>query len=457
MPVEIAYQPLFSVQVEHNYLLDMGSKEFDSLSPTLQNRQKAKYRISEYISFQPTLETDTLLKRHRCRIRSTPEGFQIFAATTEQDGTRRMERPLPPDTPLYFLAQLNNFAFLSQANLPELLRHHGLLFSNRHEHTAANQLQLTRPLAAFDPSASYQAGDLCLDDSDTPTQLFEAKTDLAPAASPAAPQWLRLPAPPYENGTDYLTGERVLHAGKCYEAKSDGQHSAPPDNAWTESYTPRLGDGASKADRAEMRPPRFQLSLGSDSEITFARAILKDSSNNTVWQQSFFNPNGEPLHSLEIDASSLAPDFYTLELTQGDGSPIPDQPSSFFRLPDSISQAPFALVEIKSLPSDSTHALFDEQGNLNSPTFHIRFRKRHAYWRYLFHGDTADYPPADTGPLSQEDPQDPTRFVTTEPLPLTTAPYTLGNFGDTALSLPPPPPNVTREADRVVSQTFIHV
>ncbi len=457
MPFEISYRPLFTVKIEHDYLLDLGSKEFDSLPPEMQDRQSSRYQLSDYIEIQPSQETSLLLKRHRCRLHPNPDSLQVLTSTIQKNGKPAPERPLPDNAKLFFVARLKNDSFLSQANVPELLRHQGLFFSNRFEHSDTNRLQLTHPLPAFDPAASYQAGDLALDDANSPSQLFEAKTNLAPAPSPTSAHWLQLPAPPYQNGADYATGDRVLLDGKCYEAKSDGQHPAPPDNAWTERYAPRFADGVSAADRVAMRPPQFTLSLDPESDITFATATLKDTNDAIVWEKSFFNPNGEPLQSITIDASSLAPDFYKLDVKKGNGTSLPDFPATIYRLPDSLPHPPFALIEIQNRPVSSSHSLVDAQGNLTTPVFKIRFRKRHAYWRYLFHGNTADYPPQDTGPLTQEDPQDPTRFVTTEPLPLTTAPYTLGSFDDSAISLPAPHPSVIREPDRVVSQTFIHV
>ncbi|MDQ8198963.1 hypothetical protein QEH56_12425 [Pelagicoccus enzymogenes] len=457
MPFEIAYRPLLAAKIEHDYFRDLGNKEFESLPLDLQNRQRSKYQLSDYISILPTSETAALLQRHRCRIHPSSDQLLILASTTEENGKHRPERPLPDQATLYFTVHLRSTAFLSQANVPEIGQGQGLFFSNRFEHDSSSRLHLTQPLAVFDAAASYQAGDLVLDSANAPTQLFEAKTKLTPAANPDAAAWLRLPAPPYQNGASYKTGDRILRAGRCYEAKSDGQHPVPPDNAWTELYTPTLNEGVSAADRVNFRPSQFTVSLASAPTSTFATATLKHQSNAVAWEKSFFNPHGEALQTLAIDASGLAPDFYTLEVKLGDGSTLPGHPLSFFLLPASLATAPFALIEIQNRAAGSSHALVDAQGHLQSPTFYIRFRKRHAYWRYLFHGDTSDYPPSDTGPLVQEDPQDATRFVTTEPLPLTTAPFSLGSFDDSSITLPAPAAQVIREADRVVSQTFIHV
>jgi hypothetical protein len=144
-----------------------------------------------------------------------------------------------------------------------------------------------------------------------------------------------------------------------------------------------------------------------------------------------------------------------LEVEDSIGTALPGFPLEFLLFPSAEAARPFGAIELHDRPG--SHALFGPGGRLVDPVFHIRFRKRHTYWRYTFYGDLSDLPPAELGEMLQEDAADPSRYVSAAPLPLTAGLVPLRTFGEKTRLPNPPPGQVRRDGDKLFSDTHLHL
>ncbi|MES2922815.1 MAG: hypothetical protein V4819_14775 [Verrucomicrobiota bacterium] len=440
MSIHIHYRSICEVRIDHDPSLDLGKMEFAELATDLQDLQSVDYDIHQLLEISPTAETEDLMVRQRLRLRRTPQGIAL-AGSAEGD---MLERPTEPGMSLWLLIFPRVPAFAASANLPqdgsvEEIYH----FTSRH-----GGLSLTGEIPVFDPAASYLAGDLVVD-ADPPNVLLEAVRDLTPAAVAAPADWLELPAPRFQPGADFLAGDRVLAGGSIFTARTDGAHPAPPSAQWLEVTTPDLRNGASRADRVRALKRHAKLPLV--PPLPFVRFTLKDSTGAVVESGVRHCDTPGLLDSLELGLPHAPRGVYRIEVTDGSGVALPGFPQDFLVLPE-ISMRPLGVIELQIGPENPL--LFGPGGALLAPVYQLRFRKRHSFWRYQFHGDLAALPPAVPGdPLADG----PARFVTPTPLPLTRGVVALRRFGG-KIPLPNPPASqVTREGGRLVSDTFIRI
>ncbi len=456
MSWQVRYRLLFSLRIMHDAQLDFGKDEFGSVSQFVRDQRIKKYQISDSISLIPTAECQRLIERHQLRCRPTPFGLDIYASAVPDSNSPEEDllvRPLESDAVFRFVLEVQNGNFLSAANVSlETALRESFYFSNSHQHREGNELHLTKPVPAFDPIKSYRAGDLVVDDEIAPTILLEATEDLAPAASPALAKWLKLPAPLHE-AIAYKISDRIFHAGKVFEAISAGNHPLPPSPAWRELYTPQILTGVTSADRVIVLPRALQLPLA--ESLTFARVELFQADGALLQTFLLYHETGENLTSLDLDLSDLPVGFYRLEAKDSAGVMLAGFPLEFYLAEPSVVASPFGVIEI--FHQNNSSGFLDATGHLLSPNYYIRFRKRHSHWRYVFHGDISLFPPAQLGDLVQEDPADASRFITTAPLPLTSGSVLLRKFAG-SISLPNPElSSATRDGNKIVSETFIHV
>jgi hypothetical protein len=440
MAHHIHYRKLCGVRIDHDPSLDLGSVELGELSPDLQDQQLANYDIHRILEIMPTAETENVMARQRIRIRKTPLGFEIAGSV---DGDK-LERPADAGTGLWFLLFPKVRSFAASANLPL----DGPLSEILHFTTRHGSDQLTRPIPVFDPATRYRAGNLAVD-GEPPTVLLEAMRDLAPAAAHVAADWLELPARRYVNGADYTADDRVLWGAEVFVAKSDGAHPEPPAAPWTLASAPDLRNGASRADRVLALPRSVRLPLS--APVAFVRFTIRDADGGVVETGVRHRDPPERLDALEFALPHAARGIYQVDAADGTGSALPGFPLDFLLLPE-ISTKPLAVIEIQVGPENAL--IFAPDGSLLEPVYQLRFRKRHTFWRYTFHGDLSALPPADPGDLVAAGAD---RFVTPEPLPLTGGLVALRKF-DGKTSLPNPPVGqVARDGDRLFSDSFIRL
>jgi hypothetical protein len=343
--------------------------------------------------------------------------------------------PLPPDFLLRFTVRIVRSSFVQETNGAEQASRPALLhFTNRSGNIANGQLHLSTPLPAFDPARAYRAGDLVVDSDAAPSVLLEATEDQPPAAAPDQAKWVQLPADLFDAARSYQSGERVLHNSAIFEAKAAGPLPSPPDaDNWRKLYDVALRTGSSPIDsqRCLSRVTRFSL----NSPVTMVNLTVRDRTGTIVLSESQFRKDGQPIQEITLSLEALKPGRYSLAATDQSGAAVPGLPSRFYFHPESGPTQPFAVIEIAN--PTGPFQVFDAAGFLRAPAYHIRFRHRHAFWRYTFRGDLSTFPPADPGDVVQEDPADNARYTTRTPLPLNLGAISLKKFGSTRL-LPNP-------------------
>ena len=270
--------------------------------------------------------------------------------------------------------------------------------------------------------------------------------------APAAGRWVELPAPRFNPVAAYHAGDLVLHDGGVFAAKTSGTLPAPPAEAnWTKLYDASLRAGVSGADLIPGLPrvARFPLV----TPRAFVTIAVRDRDGQVVFSDLQLRRDDELLTEVQLSLQTAPPGRYTLEAKAPDGTQIAEVPTAFYLHPGAERGVPFAIIELSN-PAGAL-ALFDASGHLQSTEYHIRFRHRRAFWRYIFHGDLTSFPPADLGELVQEDPADNSRYVTSRPLPLTVGLVALKNF-DGKRPLPNPPPSSTRkEGGKLYAESFL--
>jgi hypothetical protein len=282
--------------------------------------------------------------------------------------------------------------------------------------------------------------------------LLEATEDQPPAAAPDPAKWAPLPAARFEATRSYQSGERVLHDAAVFEAKAAGQLPSPPDaDNWRKLYDVALRTGSSSIDslRGLSRVTRFAI----NPALSLVNLTVRDRSGAIVLSEAQFRKDGQPIREITLSLEALKPGQYSLAGTDQSGTAVPDLPTRFYLHPDSAPSLPFAVIEIAN-PS-GPFQMFDAAGLLRSPAYHIRFRHRHAFWRYTFRGDLSTFPPADPGDVVQEDPADNARYTTRSPLPLNLGAISLKKFGSTRLLPNPTSPAIRRENGKLYADTFL--
>jgi hypothetical protein len=454
MSFRIQFRTLCEVHFWHDFLLARGSAEFDGLAPELRERILAGYSLGDSLRIAPTEETTDVLRRHRIQFRPRTTGFFLAGAVSESQaeaGRFTLEVPLPADCVLRFSVNILRPGFLDEANLP-VSRSSVFLLSNRTGVNVNGELHLSQSIPLFSPAKAYQAGDLIRDQAPGTTVLLEAIEDVQAAAAPATGKWVELPAPRYIAEASYEVGDRVLHGGGVFAAKTSGVLPAPPAAAnWTKLYDANLAAGVSKADllRCLSRKARFPLEIPQ----AFVAVTVRDRDSQIVLHHVQSRRDNSPLHELQIALPSSPPGRYTLEAKAPDGTAISGLPTEFYLHPEAEAGIPLAIVELANLPGPS--ALFDASGHLISPQYHVRFRHRRAFWRYIFHGDLTSFAPEDLGDLVQESPADNARYATKRPLPLTAGLVTLKPFDGKRLLPNPSPSSTRREGGKLYAETFL--
>jgi hypothetical protein len=454
MSFRIQFRTLCEIHLWHDFLLARGNTEFEGLRPELRERILAEYSISDRLRIAPTTETAGVLARHKIQFHLRPTGFVLAGAVSEsqaQPGRFALDVPLPIDFVLCFAVNLLRPEFLDEANVP-LSRSSLFLLSNRTGVAVNGELHLTQPIPVFSPGKGYQSGDLVLDQAPTPTILLEAAEDVNAAPAPASGKWIELPLPRFDPAAEYKVEDRVIHNGSVFAARTEGVLPAPPAAAnWTKLYEANLLAGVSKADlvRCLSRRARFPLV----TPHAFVTVTIRDRNGQIVLQDTQFRRDSEPLSEIQIALPTSSPGRYTLEAKAPDGASITGLPTDFYLHPEAECGVPLAIIELAN-PAGPL-ALFDTSGHLQSPHYHIRFRHRRAFWRYIFHGDLTSFKPDDLGDLVQENPADNARYSTIRPLPLTAGFVALKPF-DGKRPLPNPSPSSTRkEGGKLYAETFL--
>lgn len=115
MTFSIKYNPLFKVNIWHNYFLDKGNVAFSSMSDEQKSKQLESFDIKSFFNILPTVETQKLLKGYNLIMKSTNSGFVVLSKVVNDEITPFVS--LRDDLDFNFLIQLKDPLFYNYSDL----------------------------------------------------------------------------------------------------------------------------------------------------------------------------------------------------------------------------------------------------------------------------------------------------------------------------------------------------
>lgn len=441
MAFSITYQRLFTVHIEHGYYLNQGSREFHTLPEDTRNRIMAGFNAGKLFQVIASESTARKMRGLGMQFRQAGDGFFTgirIDPDAQKAGIIQPDILFGEKESFTFGLKLRNYEFpnFTGLSLPPS-RYAVLYFSNRADNFNGGKRFLSHPVAEFDSEVAYESGDLMVDNAASPTQLFEAVRNSGPGPLVAA-DWREIVAAEDFSGNpgDYAKGDSVIFNNTLFIAL-ENPTSNPPSAQWEE--VPLSHQFVSRMDWVSLIPPKFSLDVSGAASSQIKVKVLKTGTTDLVKEYSFQSTG--LLASVFLDFSLLEEGRYDLRIENSGGLPVETEISG----PCYISQSLFDMrpVGIVDICHDQTEDLGEYKlvdgpdQELLSPEFHIRFRHRSTFWRYIFNREQTETD-AQLGAFERDGgPGEKKRFKTKEPMPLTMAVEAIKKF-DSEILLPNP-------------------
>lgn len=116
MSFAATYGLLFEVTLLHNYFLNNGEETFTGMSAAKKEKMLQQFNTDAFVSINPALETNTVLKNFKMLFKKTKTGFRIYIKVKETDESDPFIK-IPKDLNLKFLIKLNDYQFENYTNL----------------------------------------------------------------------------------------------------------------------------------------------------------------------------------------------------------------------------------------------------------------------------------------------------------------------------------------------------
>jgi len=81
----VKYKPLFQVDILHNFFLNKGLEEFDSMSANDKVRQMDRYEVTRFLKVIPTFETAQIIHGHNLVLKMQKQGFTLWSKVSENN------------------------------------------------------------------------------------------------------------------------------------------------------------------------------------------------------------------------------------------------------------------------------------------------------------------------------------------------------------------------------------
>lgn len=354
----IQYRSLFSVKLLHEYYLPLDPTLFQGIPTEQQDliaeRQKRDYRVSRDFDLAPTNDCRTILENLRFIFKQNNFGFNVACqANAMGDGTFVPFTPLDDAFNLRFTLDLKNSQIYNFTNLQlgknvENRDRYIYYFSNRTNNFSSPDLcYLSRPMAVFDNTSAYEAGEIILDLSDLSNPvILEALEDNGPGSFNSS-LWQQILAD-IDPLPQFVTREDLIMLRPCifkHQVESAGSENLV--------FLIRDRDGAIQ------RTLNFQTT-----------------------------ESGTPLVECELNLSGLPYAYYILEVRDSVGTVFADLGFPFYLDDQLYNQHPFGLIECFFEPDDSLGEYGwldqDNENRLLSPIYIVRWKNRSTFWRYYF-------------------------------------------------------------------------
>ncbi len=141
MAFTITYKPLFEVNILHQYYLNKGALEYDSMSETEQNKQLINYNFSNFFSVLPSAESYQKLKGHNMVFKTSNTGLMVWVKVSA-DNVPFIE--IEDTLELTFLLKVNYHTFFNFTNIDFENINELFFFSNKRLSTESGTFPLLK-------------------------------------------------------------------------------------------------------------------------------------------------------------------------------------------------------------------------------------------------------------------------------------------------------------------------
>lgn len=343
------YKTLFDVLIYHHYFLDDGATDFESMPPDEQQSQLRRYHLTDFLAIRPSVDSQKSLKNHRLIFKNTETGFTVVASADMQN----------PDKAAIDVNNLELTFFLTRKDM---------FFDNYSLIALKKEVQ-----------QHYYLSNL---------------NGLSGGTFPS----LNYPAPEFTSGQKYNMGDLVLFSGNLYEAIeniSNATTNPGEGNSGWRSLTNRRY--TNNNDLMNFHTGRLPFRLDTpDVEFT---ATIKDRFDRQTATMESSTLHDKRDFSMEI--SGLAEGKHRLIVTNNDdGSEL--LTNTFFSLKEKKPDNFLGVVNILGDVGIADYNLVNGSGELSAPGFHVRFRNRSTYWRYIDHTDGSVLLETDIQPFTRQ-------------------------------------------------------
>jgi hypothetical protein len=376
----IRYRTLFQVDITHDYFLSRGDVVFEAQSAADRTALEALYSVSNFLEIFPDPATLARMAGHKMIFRATDAGFLVALQLDPSASDLRPAVPPGPDFRLSFAIRVSDARFANYTELgPVTSRFYR--FGNDSLNAVAGTRFLSRPVAAFDATRRYVAGEIRSQATGPTFDLFLALRDTGPAAVPVAADWKRIPADTWSATSNYQTGAIVLFSNQLYRAIVDGPASAPGNIAeWQPTGT--LGNQyVSVTDAALPVAGLLNVDVSGAALAQATLRLFRADAAVVVAEQTFVAEAGV-LGNVQVDLRGFTPGPYRFEVLDASLDVVPALGGSLYLAPVVRTEGWFGVIDIGRGAGD--FALFNADGTLRAPVYTLRFLNRATRWRYIF-------------------------------------------------------------------------
>jgi hypothetical protein len=372
------YQPLFSVDIAHDYFLNRGEAVFEANANADRATLSSLYAVSDYLEIAPDQRTVSTLAGQKMLFKATGTGFTVAVQLDPSTTALRPFIPAPANLNLTFALRLADRRFDNYTELGPVTTEFYRLGNDSQNHTAGVNF-LSMPIPAFSATRAYVAGEVRAEIAGSTFNLFLALRDTGPAAAPVAADWRRIPADTYNAATTYKTGDIVLSSNQIYRALVDGPGTDLTKVTDWQPVVPLGNQYVTVNDAIQAIPALFSPDI---SDLALGQAtvrVFRPGSAVAVTEQTFAVAQGT-LSQVQIDLRGIAPGRYTVAIFDSTGTSV--RQTMYYLSSQAIMENWFGVIEIGIGAAD--YALFNPDGTLRAPRFTVRFLNRATRWRYIF-------------------------------------------------------------------------
>lgn len=411
----IRYQPLFQVDIGHDYFLSRGSTIFEAQPEADRIALTAVYSVGNFLEIFPDDPTRDKLAGHKMILRTTGMGFLVAVQTDPSAGAPRPAIPFSADFRLTFALRLKDPRFSNYTELgPASTGFYR--FGNDSNHAVAGISLLSQPVRAFDALRRYGAGEIYSQAAGSTFDLFRSLRDTGPSAVPVTSDWERIPPDTWNSAASYPRGAIVLFANQIYRAIIDSPGTDLGNAAEWQPLGVLANQYVTAADAVLPVSGLLDLDIHDAALPRATIRLFRPRETTAIAEQTFATEQGV-LNEVRLDLRGLKPGLYQVTVLDDNLAEVPGRGLSVYLAPNARTGGWFGAIDI-SLGSGAL-ALLNLDGTLRSPLYTLRFLNRATRWRYIFPaaqpvGSGADVAPeaGDSRILVTAGPRPLTRFGT---------------------------------------------